>query len=136
MTDISERLWELHTLKETLKLQLQDVEMMLKQTQAEAYAAGIRVLPNGYRLVRSEIRDISIPTLREKHPEVYAAALAAKVAAYNPELTKGDLKTYLRDAGLSEDERAALIEEISESQAACTYALRKPADPHAKEVSE
>lgn len=136
MTSAAERVWDLYNLQRSLKDQLQDVEVMLRQAMSDAYEEGVRTLPSGYTIRRSEVRDISIRTLREKHPEIYASALAKKVAEYEPELTKTDLRDWMRDQGLSEEERAALMDEIAVPSKSYRFAVYKPADPHQREVSE
>lgn len=131
-----ERVWELHTLKKDLEGQLADVKALLEQAQADAYAEGVRELDNGYTIVRSEIRDISIRSLRERHADIYAAALAAKVANTEPELTKSDLRAYLKESGYSQEDQEALLRDIETGRVQYRFALRKPADPHAREVGE
>lgn len=133
---VQERVWELHQLKRDLEDQLADVKALLEQAQADAYAEGVRELDNGYTIVRSEIRDISIRSLRERHADIYAAALAAKVAKVEPELTKSDLRAYLKESGYSQEDQEALLRDIETGRVQYRFALRKPADPHAREVSE
>lgn len=133
---IQERVWELHALKKDLEDQLADVKALLEQAQADAYAEGIRELDNGYTIVRSEIRDISIRSLRERHADIYAAALAAKVSKVEPELTKSDLRAYLKESGYSQEDQDALLRDIETGRVQYRFSLRKPADPSPGKVVE
>lgn len=133
---IQERVWELHALKKDLEDQLADVKALLEQAQADAYAEGIRELDNGYTIIRSEIRDISIRSLRERHADIYTAALAAKIAKAEPELTKSDLRAYLKESGYTQEDQEAILRDIETGRVQYRFSLRKPADPHAKEVIE
>lgn len=141
MSTHEEWVWDLYTLKKDLEIQLQDVEGMLRQALSDAYDAGISKLPNGYTVKRSEIRDISVRRFGELYPELYDRAVARKVAAFKPELTKTDIRSVLRaedDEGrvLSKEAQEEILAAIETGDNSFRFSLTKPADPHAGEVVE
>lgn len=141
MTTAIERVWELYTLKQTLEDQLQDVKAMLEEAKREAYEdEGQRNLPEGYTIRRSETRDISIKAFREKYPEIYESAMAAKVRNYNPELTKTDVRKAIGEEceGLirTKEEQERILADIEDGSVSVRYTIYRPADPNPGRVVE
>ena len=131
-----ERVWELHQLKKDLEDQLANVKALLEQAQADAYNEGIRTLDNGYRIIRSEIRDISLKTFSEKYPDIYKEAIQRKVQNYEPELTKTDVKNAIKGAVQTEEEQEAILADIENGIVQYRFSLKKPMDPTPEKVVE
>lgn len=130
MTSAQERVWELYTLKQEIEAQLSDVKMQLDQAQADAYEEGIRTLDNGYRIVRSEIRDVSVKKFGDKYPELYQSAIETKIRDYKPDLTKTDIKNAIKGAVQTEEEQDAILADIENGIVQYRFALKKPLDPN------
>lgn len=136
MTSSIERVWELYTLKRELEIQLQDIDGMLRQALADAYEDGVTKLPNGYTIRRSETRSISPRRFSELYPELYAGALQAKAASYEPELTKSDIKAAIATTGASKEAQAAMLASIETGNVDVKFSLTKPLDPNPGRVVE